>query len=101
MAATRRAGLGALFAFCSSAYADAPDFRMATDTPINRDSPSSINFFIADQFTYDNNLYRLPSSVDVTAVAGPQATREDTFNSVSLGGNGRYLRAWPGDPPPR
>jgi hypothetical protein len=81
----------ALGAFCSSALADAPDFRMTTDTPITRDSPSAIEFYIADQFTHDDNLYRLPSSFDVTTVAGPLATRADSFNSVSLGGNGRWF----------
>ena len=91
MAATRRGAIGALLAFCASAFADAPDFRMTTDTPITRDSPSSIVFFIADQFTYDDNLYRLPSAYDVTTVAGPMATRADSFNSVSLGGNGRWF----------
>ena len=89
MAATRRGAIGALLAFCSPAFADAPDFRMTTDTPITRDSPSSIDFFIADQFTYDDNLYRLPSSLAVPVVAGPLATRADSFNSISLGGDGR------------
>lgn len=64
---------------------------MTTDTPIARDSPNSIDFFIADQFTYDDNLYRLPSSFEVPAAAGPLATRADSVNSVSLGGNGRWF----------
>jgi opacity protein-like surface antigen len=91
MAAARRVTIGALLAFCSSAFADPPDFRMTTDSPITRDSPSATEFFIADQFTYDDNLYRLPSNTDVTSVAGPLATRADSFNSVSLGGNGRWF----------
>src|SRR5579864_7072670 len=91
MAAKRRGAIGALLALASSASADAPDFRMTTDTPITRDSPRSIEFFIADQFTYDDNLYRLPSGFDVSSVAGPAATRADSFNSVSLGGNGRWF----------
>jgi hypothetical protein len=90
MAATRRRAIGALLAFCSPAFADAPDFRMTTDTPITRDSPSSIDFFIADQFTYDNNLYRLPSSFGIPTAAGPLATRADSFDSASLGGDGRW-----------
>jgi opacity protein-like surface antigen len=90
MAATRRGAIGALLAFSSAAFGDAPDFRMTTDTPITRDSPTSIDFFIADQFTYDDNLYRLPSNVDVAALAGPLATRADSFNSVTLGGDGHW-----------
>src|ERR1700722_12716281 len=91
MTAKCRGAIGALLALASSAFADTPDFRMTTDIPITRDSPSSIEFFIADQFTYDDNLYRLPSGFDVTTVAAPKATRADSFNSVSLGGNGRWF----------
>jgi Putative beta-barrel porin 2 len=91
MADTRLGAMVALLAFWSSALAEPPDFRMTTDSPITRDSPSSIDFFIADQFTYDDNLYRLPSSFPVPAAAGPSATRADGFNSVSLGGNGRWF----------
>jgi opacity protein-like surface antigen len=90
MAFTLRAAIGALpVLFWVSAFADTPDFRMTTDAPITRDSPSTIEFFIADQFNYDDNLYRLPSGFDVTSVAGPKATRADSFNSISLGANGR------------
>ncbi len=92
MACMRRAIIGVLLAFCSSAYAGDPqDFRMLTDAPITRDSPNSFEFLIADQFSYDGNIYRLPSSYDVTSVAGPSATRADGFNSATLGGNGRWF----------
>jgi hypothetical protein len=87
----RGAIIGALVAFCSPALADAPDFRMTTDSPITRNSLNSLDFFIADQFTYDDNLYRLPSGFGIPAAAGPLATRADSFNSVSLGGNGRWF----------
>src|SRR5271155_3577006 len=92
MAYLRRALVGALLASYSSAYAaDPPDFRMLTDAPITRDSPNSFEFLIADQFAYDDNIYRLPSSIDVNSVAGPSATRADGLNSVTLGGNGRWF----------
>ncbi|HEY2675424.1 MAG TPA: outer membrane beta-barrel protein [Steroidobacteraceae bacterium] len=91
MVTMRRGTMGVLLAFCAPAFGEAPDFRMTTDTPITRDSPNSVDVFIADQFTYDDNLYRLPSSIDVTTVAGPMATRADGFNSVTLGGNGRWF----------
>jgi Putative beta-barrel porin 2 len=88
----RRAAAVTLISVCSTAYAaDPADFRMITDAPITRDSPNSFEFLIADQFTYDDNIYRLPSSFDVTSVAGPSATRADGFNSVTLGGNGRWF----------
>jgi hypothetical protein len=88
----RVAATGILSALCSWSHAaDAPDFRMLTDAPITRDSPNSFEFLIADQFNYDDNIYRLPASVDVTSLAGPSATRADGFNSVTLGGNGRWF----------
>ena len=68
-----------------------PNTPLTTDSPITVDSPSNIDFYIADQFTYDDNLYRLPSYTDVTAVAGPLATRADSFNTISLGGDGRWF----------
>jgi hypothetical protein len=64
---------------------------LTTDSPITRDSPNNLDFFIADQFTFDDNLYRLPSSYDVPASAGPLAKREDGFNATTLGGNGRWF----------
>lgn len=64
---------------------------LTTDSPITRDSPNNIDFYVADQFTYNDNLYGLPSSSNVTTLAGPLATREDSFNSISLGGNGRWF----------
>ena len=93
MARVPAATFSLLLIGCSSAYAaDAPpDFRMATDAPITRDSPNSFEFLIADQFNYDDNIYRLPSSVNVTSLAGPSATRGDGFNSATLGGNGRWF----------
>jgi hypothetical protein len=64
---------------------------LTTDSPITRDSPTNVDWFIADQFTFDDNLYRLPTYLDVTTVAGPQARREDGFNSLTLGGDGRWF----------
>jgi len=64
---------------------------LTTDSPITRNSPNNVDFFIADQFTFDDNLYRLPSNVDVSTVAPPPATRQDGFNSLTLGGNGRWF----------
>jgi putative beta-barrel porin BBP2 len=66
---------------------------LTTDSPITRDSPNNVDFYIADQFTYDDNLYRLPSYFDITTVAGPLAKRQDGFNSATLGGDGRWFSA--------
>jgi hypothetical protein len=83
---------GVLLASASCAYAaDQPDFGMLTDAPITRDSPNSFEILLAEQFTYDDNIYRLPSGIDVTSLAGPSATRADGLNSATLGGNGRWF----------
>ncbi len=75
----------------SPAFAATDPPPLTTDTPITRDSPSNLDFYIADQFTYDDNLYRLPSYIDIPAIAGPMARREDGFNSVTLGGDSRWF----------
>lgn len=64
---------------------------LTTDSPITRASPNNIDFFVADQFTFDDNIYKLPPNADVTTVVGPTATRQDGFNSFTLGGNGRWF----------
>jgi exopolysaccharide biosynthesis operon protein EpsL len=46
--------------------------------------------FAADQETYDNNLYRLNRATDVTALIGPNASREDHINTVSAGLDGQW-----------
>jgi hypothetical protein len=44
---------------------------------------------VGGQFTYDDNLYRLPSATNVTTVVGPNATRQDHIDTASLGLNGQ------------
>jgi Putative beta-barrel porin 2 len=90
MSSSRVGAVGVLLGIGSLALA-APDPPITTNSPISRDSPSTIDFYIADQFTYDDNLYRLPSYFNIAAVAGPLATRQDSFNTVSLGGDGRWF----------
>jgi hypothetical protein len=90
MSGSRVWAVGVLLGIGSLALA-APEPPITTDSPISRDSPSTIDFYISDQFTYDDNLYRLPSYFNIAAVAGPLATRQDSFNTVSLGGDGRWF----------
>jgi hypothetical protein len=56
-----------------------------------QDEPATNDLYIADVFTYDDNLYRLPSYFDIAAVAGPSAKREDSFNTVSIGGDTHWF----------
>jgi exopolysaccharide biosynthesis operon protein EpsL len=70
--AIRAAAAGLLLAFGPRAFAAQQD-------------PSTYAIYVADQFTYDDNLYRLPSIADVTALAGARAKRQDSIESLSLG----------------
>ena len=44
---------------------------------------------VAAQYTFDNNLYRLPSLPD-SALLRPNASREDHITTVSAAGNGQW-----------
>jgi exopolysaccharide biosynthesis operon protein EpsL len=70
--AIRAAAAGLLLTYGSSAVAAPQD-------------PSTYAVYVADQLAYDDNLYRLPSDADVTALAGPRARRQDVIDSVTLG----------------
>jgi len=56
-------------------------------------SGNSYDVYVADQLTYDDNLYRLPSSItDIAALTGrSDSAREDHINSLSLGVDGLWL----------
>ena len=65
----------------------------AVDPPgdINVDAGNIFNVFAADQESFDNNLFRLPTSVtDVSATVGPNASREDHINTASAGLDGQW-----------
>jgi hypothetical protein len=48
------------------------------------------NVYVAERLAYDDNLYRIPSLEDVTSRVGPNATRQDRINTVSLGLDGQW-----------
>jgi hypothetical protein len=51
-----------------------------------------VKFTAADQFTYDDNLYRLPSDVaNVASLIGPGSSRGDHLNTATLGTNGQWV----------
>lgn len=70
------AAIGTMFSLGAQAL-PAPDPAEHVDEPFD--------IYIADRLSYDDNLYRLPSSIDVTTLAGPNATRQDHINTVSAG----------------
>jgi glycosyltransferase involved in cell wall biosynthesis len=64
----------------------------APDLPANPDA-HRWDIFVADQFTYDNNVFRLPSGVDIATLIGPRASRGDHINTTSLGLNSQWAVA--------
>jgi hypothetical protein len=70
--AIRATAVGLLLAFGPRAFGEQQD-------------PSTYAIYVAEQLTYDDNLYGLPSNADVAALAGPHARRQDLIDSVSLG----------------
>jgi exopolysaccharide biosynthesis operon protein EpsL len=65
----------------------------AVDPPgdLNVDAGNMFTVFAADQESFDNNLFRLPSSVtDVSAAVGQNASRQDHINTSSAGLVGQW-----------
>jgi len=65
----------------------------AVDPPgdIIVDAGKIFNVFAADQESFDNNLFRLPTGVtDVSGTVGPNASREDHINTSSAGLEGQW-----------
>jgi Putative beta-barrel porin 2 len=58
---------------------------MAAAAPAAAVGANTYTISVADQLTYDDNLYRLAPGADVTTLVGPGARRQDAIDSVSLG----------------
>ena len=71
--------------------ANAADVAVATPPPPVPDDGDVLHLFVGDAETYDSNLYRLASSVNPATAIAPNATRSDTFNTATLGGQGQWL----------
>jgi len=60
--------------------------------PITPDDGDTWQLFVADQETYDSNLYRLPSGTPASGtVAVPNPSRQDEFNTSSIGADGQAV----------
>jgi hypothetical protein len=56
------------------------------------DDGDTYQFFVADQESYDSNLYRLPAGTSaVGTVAVPDASKADYYNTSSVGGDGQMV----------
>jgi hypothetical protein len=83
------------FVFGNSAHA-AVDYRDTLEKAFASPDESELaterayDIFVADQWSYDSNIFRLPSSTNVVTQVGPNATRSDNFNTASLGFEGQW-----------
>jgi hypothetical protein len=60
--------------------------------PPTADEGTTFHLFVGDQYTYDDNLYRIPPSLSpVVGTLTPNATREDSINTLSGGGIGQWF----------
>jgi hypothetical protein len=59
--------------------------------PPTPDEGTTFHLFVGDQYTYDDNLYRIPPSFPVASTVAPDATRGDRINTVSGGGIGQWF----------
>jgi exopolysaccharide biosynthesis operon protein EpsL len=76
-------------------YRDALDIAVAPpDEDTNLERTDRLVFYVGDTYTYDNNIYLLPSSItDLTTLPGigPHPSRSDSIDRVTGGLNGEWL----------
>jgi len=86
-------GLSALYPQKATAIGDYRDTLekavSGQDEPVIADR-DSWSVYVGDQLSYDTNLFRLPSNVDLTTLVGPNASREDHINTASVGFDGQW-----------
>jgi len=88
--------VGAEHAYAAVDYRDTlyrDTLQKAVDPPgdIDVNAGDFFNVYAADQESFDNNLFRLPSSVtDVSGAVGANASRQDHINSASAGLDGQW-----------
>ncbi len=58
--------------------------------PPSPDDGDALHLYVGDQESYDSNLYRIAPGV-VPATFSPKASRADTINTATLGGEGQWL----------
>jgi Putative beta-barrel porin 2 len=59
--------------------------------PFLPEDGDTYDVYVADQESYDSNLYRLPPNYTVATVLVPNATKQDYFNTASLGADGQLF----------
>lgn len=68
-----------------------PPDQTATGTPVER--TDQLILLVDNNFTYDNNIYRLPNNIDLTGLPqiGPNPSRSDSIDTVTGGLDGQWL----------
>jgi len=60
--------------------------------PPTPEDGTTFDLFVGDQYTYDDNLYRIPTAFSPLVSTLPSsATRGDRYNTVSAGGTGQWF----------
>ncbi len=87
-------------AWASASSAGAIEYRDALDVavaPVDDTSATPrtdrLSLYVGDTYTYDDNIYRLPSNVDLTTLPqiGPNPSRQDSIDSAAAGLDGEWL----------
>lgn len=63
---------------------------MAADAQQPVQTAKPFELCVAEQVTYDSNLYRLPDGVNATSILGSSASRDDYLYKTSLCANGNW-----------
>ena len=93
-------GLSSVTIVGRSAQAAIVDYRDTLDLAVSAPDevdPSlranRLDLYVGDQFTYDNNVYRLPPNVDLTTLPGigNNPSRQDDIDTITGGLSGEYL----------
>ena len=88
-AAARRRLIAGLFSISVASHcADAA----VAPPPLVVDDGDTYDFYVADQQTYDSNLYRLsPDLGNIATLVAPDASRADRINTASVGADGQWI----------
>jgi hypothetical protein len=75
-------------------YRDALDIAVAPlDDTTATQRTDRLSLYVGDNYTFDNNIYRLPSNVDLTTLPeiGANPSRQDSIDSAVAGLDGEWL----------
>jgi len=87
-----KARFGTLPGFLASCLMTGPAIAVTLPSPPAPEEGNTFNLFVADQFAYDDNLFRVaPNITDVTTTFAPNASKDDYINSTTAGANGQWF----------